>query len=64
LVPFQAQASEQDFRVTDAFVGLLRSIDIGFELLAVEPSEAFLLWSLMFLNTEKMFAAFKDVDAT
>ena len=64
LVPFQAQASEQDFRGADAFAGLLRRIDIGFELLEVEPSEAFLLWGLMFPNTEKMFAAFEDVDAT
>jgi hypothetical protein len=61
--PLQAQASERDFRSAGAFAGLLLSIDFTFDLLAVDPCEALLLWSLMSSNTAKAFAAFEDVDA-
>ncbi len=46
------------------FADWLRRTDVGFELLKIDPREAFLPWSSMFLNTEKMFAASEGVDAS
>jgi hypothetical protein len=46
------------------FAAWLRRTDVGFEFLTIDPREAFLPWSSMFPNTERMFAAFEDVDAS